>query len=173
MGTNEEENERARLVLPDGLHHAFIGIHEGADTHSEWEFMDGSEVSQFFWDDGEPNDSHVEGEDCVHLDKDGRWNDIHCNRLSPFICSYDIDYSPETTESTTSEPNYETEPKHGAGNVAAAILLPILFVILVLAICYGAKTWRLSREVNEHNDLDINLTIPRAHFGNDLGASSY
>ena len=46
------------------------------------------------WKSGEPN-NYEDKEDCVGIDARGRWNDMKCESIYPFICEKD---SPITSE---------------------------------------------------------------------------
>lgn len=64
----------------------WIGL-DDRETEGEFRWADGTPVGKPVWGKGEP-DVHRCGEDCVGLRRDGsgKWRDLHCASLRPFIC---------------------------------------------------------------------------------------
>ncbi|XP_033990972.1 lactose-binding lectin l-2-like [Trematomus bernacchii] len=62
----------------------WIGL---SDIHKEgrWMWSDGCVAKFFFWNKGEPNNHR--GEDCVHNNWSGRWNDRKCSSTFPSVCA--------------------------------------------------------------------------------------
>ena len=54
---------------------------------SEYRWSGSHEVVEFTkWKPGEPNDLHGQ-EDCVEMDRNGGWNDAHCEKATfAFVC---------------------------------------------------------------------------------------
>ncbi|XP_078091151.1 hepatic lectin-like [Mustelus asterias] len=57
-----------------------------------WTWVDGTACrpSSTFWTVGEPNNWHGRIEDCVHIEKEGRWNDNQCSANLSWICEKKI-----------------------------------------------------------------------------------
>ena len=54
-------------------------------TESGWQWKDDSIVQFVNWAKNQPNDWQGE-EDCVDLQKNGKWNDVSCSMKLHFIC---------------------------------------------------------------------------------------
>ncbi|XP_078387675.1 uncharacterized protein LOC144669003 isoform X1 [Cetorhinus maximus] len=63
----------------------WIGLNDLV-TEKKWQWVDGTTygLSPTFWAAGEPNNRN--GENCVHIDDKGRWNDIKCSTNFLWIC---------------------------------------------------------------------------------------
>jgi hypothetical protein len=56
------------------------------ETEGVFVWADGEPVTFARWSDGEPNDNGGR-EDCAQVVPwNGRWNDLDCGRLLPFVC---------------------------------------------------------------------------------------
>uniref|UniRef100_A0A8C5S9D0 C-type lectin domain-containing protein n=1 Tax=Laticauda laticaudata TaxID=8630 RepID=A0A8C5S9D0_LATLA len=64
-----------------------------SDTEKEgtWHWVDGSPLKERSWRKGEPNNGGNNGEDCAVLYKEGKWNDIHCDKRVKFVCEKEED----------------------------------------------------------------------------------
>ena len=52
-----------------------------------WRWMDDSPYEYTNWNPGEPSDPDgSEGENCVEMYGDGKWNDVPCDTPNGFIC---------------------------------------------------------------------------------------
>ncbi|XP_034083098.1 lactose-binding lectin l-2-like [Gymnodraco acuticeps] len=62
----------------------WIGL---SDIHKEgsWMWSDGCVAKFLFWNKGEPNNRR--GEDCVHNNWSGMWNDKTCSTTFPSVCA--------------------------------------------------------------------------------------
>uniref|UniRef100_A0A4W5MWU2 C-type lectin domain-containing protein n=1 Tax=Hucho hucho TaxID=62062 RepID=A0A4W5MWU2_9TELE len=73
----------------------WIGLKEEEDTEGTWAWLDGTELSQGYWADGEPNDD-MNNEDCAAIysknhprktwDAMKTWNDAPCTYALKWIC---------------------------------------------------------------------------------------
>jgi len=71
-----------------GNHVYWIGL---SDTTAENNFVwdDGTPTDFTQWNNNEPND-WGSGEDCVHIRKNGGWNDIRCSAKGHYVCQYPV-----------------------------------------------------------------------------------
>ncbi|XP_019617679.1 PREDICTED: uncharacterized protein LOC109465000 isoform X3 [Branchiostoma belcheri] len=68
----------------------FIGLSD-QNAEGQWRFADNTPLGSFTnWDPGEPNDSHVSGEDCGELKSTGKWNDVKCHSEIQYICEVSL-----------------------------------------------------------------------------------
>ncbi|XP_014066333.2 C-type lectin domain family 4 member G isoform X1 [Salmo salar] len=73
----------------------WIGLKEEEDTEGTWTWLDGTELTQGYWADGEPNDD-MNNEDCAAIysknhpkatwDAMKTWNDAPCRYALKWIC---------------------------------------------------------------------------------------
>ncbi|KAK6304426.1 C-type lectin domain family 4 member K isoform X2 [Coregonus clupeaformis] len=73
----------------------WIGLKEEEDTEGTWTWLDGTELTQGYWADGEPNDA-MNNEDCAAIyskkhptwtsDRMKTWNDAPCRNALKWIC---------------------------------------------------------------------------------------
>ena len=51
------------------------------DENSPWTWSDGSESTQRFWAEGEPNFGNTEADYCAYISRnnDGKWDDNRCD----------------------------------------------------------------------------------------------
>ncbi|KAK6304425.1 hypothetical protein J4Q44_G00250110 [Coregonus suidteri] len=72
----------------------WIGLKEEDDTEGTWTWLDGTELTQGYWADGEPND-YRRNEDCAAIysnypmrtwDPRKTWNDAPCRNALKWIC---------------------------------------------------------------------------------------
>ncbi|OCT90298.1 hypothetical protein XELAEV_18018910mg [Xenopus laevis] len=66
----------------------WIGLKRDENNKDEWRWVDGTYYypPQRFWMEGEPNNGDGRGEDCVHMLKEKKWNDIFCTHGYNAIC---------------------------------------------------------------------------------------
>ncbi|KAE8619561.1 hypothetical protein XENTR_v10009852 [Xenopus tropicalis] len=65
----------------------WIGLERDKDDNNAWRWVDGTlyNFSQRFWYEDEPNNE--DGiENCVHMWKEKKWNDVFCTDLYKAIC---------------------------------------------------------------------------------------
>ncbi|XP_067106362.1 C-type lectin domain family 4 member M-like [Osmerus mordax] len=86
-----DSREEQRFLLSFGTT-VWIGLTD-KDTEGTWTWVDTSLTngSPKFWAEGEPNDSHTEGEDCAQIYFLARkplmsWNDIPCSVKNHAVC---------------------------------------------------------------------------------------
>lgn len=60
----------------------WIGVER---SHSDWIYSNGTSVTYYPWDFGEPN-NYISPEDCVALQT--AWHDRHCETKLVFACQY-------------------------------------------------------------------------------------
>ncbi|XP_026551936.1 CD209 antigen-like protein E [Pseudonaja textilis] len=72
------------FVIQTLKHSIWLGL---SDTEKEgtWHWVDGSPLKERSWKEGEPNNGG-NNEDCAVLYKEGKWNDIHCDKQVKFVC---------------------------------------------------------------------------------------
>ncbi|GFS26660.1 metalloendopeptidase [Elysia marginata] len=77
---NKKENKYLRKDFTEL--HMWIGITKEADT-----FLTAQDKPLTYkkWAKGQPN-NYKKSEECVELQKDGKWNDLICNRERHFVC---------------------------------------------------------------------------------------
>uniref|UniRef100_A0A8C7TDK0 C-type lectin domain-containing protein n=1 Tax=Oncorhynchus mykiss TaxID=8022 RepID=A0A8C7TDK0_ONCMY len=67
----------------------WIGLKEEEDTEGSWTWLDGTELTQGYWADGEPND-YKKAEDCAAIYSKTyprkTWNDAPCTHALKWIC---------------------------------------------------------------------------------------
>ncbi|XP_071183661.1 asialoglycoprotein receptor 1-like isoform X1 [Salvelinus alpinus] len=67
----------------------WIGLKEEEDTEGTWTWLDGTELTQGYWADGEPNDDK-KAEDCAAIYSKTHprktWNDAPCTHALKWIC---------------------------------------------------------------------------------------
>ncbi|KAK0139750.1 C-type lectin domain family 4 member E [Merluccius polli] len=94
-------------LLPRGHWNSYwIGLSD-KDTEDEWTWVDGTPLTESFWEDGEPN-NHID-EDCVYIVKTMKtervavksWYDAPCDMYLPFICQKFLGPTPTTAITTT------------------------------------------------------------------------
>ncbi|XP_062979555.1 C-type lectin domain family 17, member A-like [Elgaria multicarinata webbii] len=74
------------FVVKNIEHSIWLGLSD-AETESHWRWVDGSQLAETFWRQGEPNDGGRDrSEDCAVLYKEGKWNDISCGIEVLFAC---------------------------------------------------------------------------------------
>ena len=88
----ESDNEKLNTLVKsrtEGEQFTWLGmtdpVVEKIWPHA-WEWSNGDNIEQTFWDDGEPNGDH---EKCVIMDPQGTWRDMMCQNSDwryPFIC---------------------------------------------------------------------------------------
>uniref|UniRef100_A0A803JVB2 C-type lectin domain-containing protein n=1 Tax=Xenopus tropicalis TaxID=8364 RepID=A0A803JVB2_XENTR len=66
----------------------WIGLKRDTKDRSKWRWVDGTHYSppERFWMKGEPNDGGAGDENCVHMWKEKKWNDVSCTDLYQVIC---------------------------------------------------------------------------------------
>ncbi|XP_067396467.1 C-type lectin domain family 4 member G-like [Emydura macquarii macquarii] len=72
----ENQQEQEFLTKNSKGKNYWIGLND-IDKEGTFKWIDHSSVSYRNWDQGEPNDDHNR-EDCVHILKNGKWNDAPC-----------------------------------------------------------------------------------------------
>ncbi|XP_051898101.1 asialoglycoprotein receptor 2-like [Pristis pectinata] len=82
----EREDEQYFVVLHSQHIHFWIGLNDHGNE-GQWEWVDGTAYNSTptFWNDGEPNNAG-HGEDCVHIESHGKWNDNECSSEFHWIC---------------------------------------------------------------------------------------
>ncbi|XP_066883571.1 mannose-binding protein C [Kogia breviceps] len=80
---NAEENKAIQDMAPDI---AFLGITDEV-TEGQFMYVTGGRIGYSNWKKDEPNNQDSE-EDCVHLLRDGLWNDISCSSFFLAICEF-------------------------------------------------------------------------------------
>ncbi|XP_029465327.1 mannose-binding protein-like [Rhinatrema bivittatum] len=83
---NEAENTAIQEILQKDINQAFLGI---SDQHVEgmFKYVTGEKLAFSNWNLGEPNNSK-DGEDCVEILNNGKWNDIPCSLTRLIICQF-------------------------------------------------------------------------------------
>lgn len=81
--------ERSALIVgSDFPNDAFIGFHdlyrEGEYVTIHGESLEKAGYDQ--WNDGQPNNGDVGGHNCGGVHRNGKLNDLPCNKLFGFIC---------------------------------------------------------------------------------------
>ncbi|XP_055520056.1 hepatic lectin-like [Leucoraja erinacea] len=78
-------NEQTFIFLTS-KHNFWIGLNDKG-TETNWEWVDGTpfNTSATDWNEGEPNNAG-HGEDCVHVQNAGKWNDANCNSKLHWVC---------------------------------------------------------------------------------------
>uniref|UniRef100_UPI00398EC91E hepatic lectin-like isoform X1 n=2 Tax=Pristiophorus japonicus TaxID=55135 RepID=UPI00398EC91E len=82
-----DRNEQYFLTIESNTKRYWIGLTDHVNEDN-WQWVDGTayETTPTFWADGEPNNIGNQGEDCVHTDDKGQWNDNVCTMKYPWIC---------------------------------------------------------------------------------------
>eukprot|EP00070_Physeter_catodon_P030502 XP_028337396.1 mannose-binding protein C isoform X2 [Physeter catodon] len=80
---NAEENKAIQDMASDI---AFLGITDEV-TEGQFMYVTGGRIGYSNWRKDEPN-NQGSGEDCVHLRRDGLWNDISCSSSFLAICEF-------------------------------------------------------------------------------------
>ncbi|KAH0628969.1 hypothetical protein JD844_010645 [Phrynosoma platyrhinos] len=92
------ENQNSHLVVIDNVAEQnfleshtknilyYIGLTDVA-VEGQWRWVDGTNYEKGFkkWLEGEPNNSG-KNEHCAHLNRDGKWNDVPCDRTYFYVC---------------------------------------------------------------------------------------
>eukprot|EP00092_Neocalanus_flemingeri_P051027 GFUD01059185.1.p1 GENE.GFUD01059185.1~~GFUD01059185.1.p1 ORF type:complete len:185 (-),score=27.51 GFUD01059185.1:286-840(-) len=65
------------------------GFRKPNDLTPFWAWIDGSSLDYTNWNVGEPNDGYG-AEDCVEIKDTGKWNDIRCTNIKPYVCEKPI-----------------------------------------------------------------------------------
>ncbi|XP_058628930.1 CD209 antigen-like protein C isoform X1 [Onychostoma macrolepis] len=83
---NREEQDFVKDISGGDL--VWIGL---TDSHVEgrWKWVDGSDVTSGFWEDGQPNSFQGKEEDCALIHSPG-WADYPCDYSSKWICEKSI-----------------------------------------------------------------------------------
>nr|AQY54442.1 immulectin 6 [Hepialus xiaojinensis] len=87
---NGQEADFVKLLHED-LHSDFNGIYLGLNAYfSEGDFASTEEQSVLdlynVWNDGEPNNMN-DIEDCAVMTRTGKYSDVACNQVFPFLCA--------------------------------------------------------------------------------------
>ena len=79
----------AENAFVNGLtgHSVWIGLND-RDSEDRWAWSTGAAVSYVSWNEGEPNNSGIWGEDCVEMRNGGLWNDEGCGSDRRFVCEW-------------------------------------------------------------------------------------
>ena len=92
MPQSEGENQVYRSLIAESGEHVWLDIDEVMPRRSPrtWVYRDGSPVTWFNWDSGEPNNSLNSNENQVEMKiKNGKWNDRPDNAdYRAAVCSY-------------------------------------------------------------------------------------
>ncbi|XP_053548055.1 pulmonary surfactant-associated protein D [Bombina bombina] len=83
---NAEENE---AVLSIVLHYnkmPYLGIHD-IETKGSYKYLNGELIGYTNWNTEEPNSKH-DGDDCVAMFTNGKWNVINCKENHLVICEF-------------------------------------------------------------------------------------
>ncbi|KAK2840178.1 hypothetical protein Q5P01_013918 [Channa striata] len=65
----------------------WIGLSDSSEE-GKWKWVDGTLLSLMYWNEGEPNNIGMGGEDCGEMaaDTGHKWNDLHCDQSLRWIC---------------------------------------------------------------------------------------
>lgn len=80
---SDEENAAALKACP--TNDCWIGLHREWSLLHSW--SDGSNYDYSNWQPGEPNNDDVNGEKCVVMRPNGKWNDLDCGEQRRPLCS--------------------------------------------------------------------------------------
>ncbi|KAG8128863.1 hypothetical protein E2320_015685, partial [Naja naja] len=81
INTKQEQD----FVIQTLKNSIWLGLSD-IEKEGTWHWVDGSPLKERSWREGEPNNGGKNGEDCVVLYKEGKWNDIHCDIQVKFVC---------------------------------------------------------------------------------------
>ncbi|RUS81615.1 hypothetical protein EGW08_010628 [Elysia chlorotica] len=68
----------------------WLGL-DDIEVEGTFKWADGSLLAYTNWNTVEPNNAGKNGEDCVQMIPNGKWNDKGCNFLVPYICKVDVE----------------------------------------------------------------------------------
>ncbi|XP_040176618.1 pulmonary surfactant-associated protein D-like [Rana temporaria] len=85
---NEEENSVLQEIMntKGGSSLAYIGISDSQEEGT-FKYVTGENLNFTNWGQGQP-DNYANTEDCVHMYRDGKWNDIPCSQKLLVICEF-------------------------------------------------------------------------------------
>ncbi|XP_013868242.1 CD209 antigen-like protein E [Austrofundulus limnaeus] len=89
IDSKDKENATVSHLLNHQVNEAFwIGLKDSQEEGT-WKWVDGTELDETYWRDGEPNDAQYD-EDCAGIIPEinffKAWNDMNCKVVLNFIC---------------------------------------------------------------------------------------
>jgi len=75
---------------------AWIGLNDReSESRYVWNFKQYTTQTYFTWGSGEPSNynGNCNIENCVTMNKNGKWNDVVCDSFNPFVCQVSNSYN--------------------------------------------------------------------------------